>query len=419
MIRRTQLPNGARILCEEMPGVPSVTVGIWVENGSRFERADQRGLSHFLEHLLFKGTERRTATRIAEEIDAVGGVLNASTGKEYTCYHARVLAEHFDLAADILADLFLHSRLDPEEIERERTVVMQEISQVEDTPDEHVHDLFSLRYWAGHPLSFPICGSNETVRNFQRQDFLDFLSARYRPDRLIIAAAGNLAHDRLVDWAAREFAGLEGTAAAADGLAPENQRGVFVYDKPLEQVHVCLGVPGVSQTAPDRYAANLLTTALGGGMSSRLFQEIRERRGRAYAVYSFLSSYRDTGYLGMYVGTAGEWAGEVAEVCLRELRAVAREGLRPEEIVRVKNQLKGSMLLWLETSDARMLRLAKNEVFFQRDIPVEEVAVSIDAVTNDAIVAVAERMVQPDAMALVVLGDRKGHRIDDAVFGAL
>jgi predicted Zn-dependent peptidase len=418
MIRRSQLPNGIRVVSERLVSVPSVTLGIWVENGSRFERPHQGGLSHFLEHLLFKGTDRRTAAQIAEEIDAVGGVLNAFTGKEYTCYYARVLAEHTDLAADVLADLFLHSRFDPDEIERERTVVLQEISQVEDTPDDYIHDLFNLNYWPGHPLSLPVCGNNDTVRSFQRQDFLDFLQHRYRPDRLIIAAAGNLTHERLLDWVMREFTDLAGTAAAVDGVPPAEQTGLFTCAKPLEQVHLCLGTTGVSQTAPERYAAHLLNTALGGGMSSRLFQEVRERRGLAYSVYSFLSAYRDAGYLGVYVGTSAESVREVIDVVLRELWAVVRGGLQPAELTRVKNQLKGSMLLGLETSDARMSRLAKNEIFFGRDIPLEEIAASIDATTSDEVVALAGRLIRQDSLALAVLGDLKGQQIDASALSA-
>src|SRR5262245_12681223 len=265
-MRATRLPNGIRVLSEELPDLGSVTVGIWVENGSRYERPDQAGLSHFLEHLLFKGTERRTAAQIAEEIDAVGGVLNAFTGKEYTCYYARVLAEHTDLAADVLADLFLHSRFDPEEIERERTVVLQEISQVEDTPDDYVHDLFNLQFWPDHPLSYPVCGRAETVQHFGQRDFLDFIAARYRPDRLIIAAAGKVEHARVVEWATREFGAMQGHAASVDGQPPVARRGVRYVEKALEQVHICLGTPGVSQSAGGRYAAYLLNTALGGGM---------------------------------------------------------------------------------------------------------------------------------------------------------
>lgn len=419
MVRRSELPNGLRVVSEQWPGVPSVSVGIWVENGSRFERREQSGISHFLEHLLFKGTERRTAAQIAEEIDAVGGVLNAFTGKEYTCYYARVLAEHFDLATDLLADLFLHSRLDEEEIERERGVVLQEISQVEDTPDDYIHDLFNLRYWPGHPLSFPVCGNSETVRSFRREDFVDFLAARYRPDRLIVAAAGDVAHEDLEEWAARAFGDLDGTAECVDASLPAEQQGVFTVEKSLEQVHLCLGTLGIAQTAPERFAAYLLNAALGGGMSSRLFQEIRERRGHAYSVYSFLSSYRDAGYLGIYVGTAPEWVDEIIGVILAEFRALVREGLRPAELARAKNQLKGNLLLGLETSDARMSRVAKNEIYLRRDAPLQEIAACIDSTGNDEIVALAERLLRPKSMAIALLGHLNGRRLDASVFEAL
>jgi predicted Zn-dependent peptidase len=418
MVRRSELPNGLRIVSEQMPGVPSVTVGIWVESGSRFEPRVLGGISHFLEHLLFKGTERRSAAQIAEEMDAVGGVLNAFTGKEYTCYYARVLAEHTDLATDLLADLFLHSKLDPAEIDRERTVVLQEISQSEDTPDDYIHDLFHLRYWPDHPLSFPVCGTSETVQALQRADFVDFLAARYRPDRLIIAAAGDITHEALERWAVRDFGHLTGTAVPIDGAQPRAMRGVFMVEKPLEQVHLCVGVPGVAQDGDERYAAYLLNTALGGGMSSRLFQEIREKRGHAYSVFSFLSSFRDAGYMGIYVGTAAEWVEDVIGLITAELQAVARAGLRADELARAKNQLKGNMLLGLETSDSRMSRVAKNEVYFKRDFPLAEVAARIDATTNDEIVALAQRLVQPESMAVALLGDLNGRRLDETIFAA-
>lgn len=401
-----------------MPGVPSVTIGIWVESGSRFEPRRLGGISHFLEHLLFKGTERRSAAQIAEEIDAVGGVLNAFTGKEYTCYYARVLAEHAGLATDLLADLFLHSRLDPDEIDRERSVVLQEISQSEDTPDDYIHDLFHLRYWPDHPLSFPVCGTIDTVQGLQRADFVEFLAARYCPDRLIIAAAGDITHDALEQWAARDFGHLIGTATSVDGNAPRPTRGVFTVEKPLEQVHLCVGVPGVAQDGEDRYAAYLLNTALGGGMSSRLFQEIREKRGHAYSVFSFLSSFRDAGYLGIYVGTAAQWVADVMGVIIGELQAVSRTGLGAQELARAKNQLKGNMLLGLETSDSRMSRVAKNEVYFRRDFPLSEVASRIDATTNDAIVQLAQRLVRPESMAVALLGDLDGHRVDESILAA-
>jgi len=418
MVGRTQLDNGLRVITETMPGVPSVTVGIWVENGSRYERAEQAGISHYLEHLFFKGTERRSAAQIAEEFDAIGGVLNAFTGKEYTCYYGKVLAEHMTVAEDILGDIFLHSKFDPAEIERERTVVLQEIMQVEDTPDDYVHDLFNLKYWPDHPLSFPVCGRVETVQRFAQQDFLDFIAARYRPDRVIITAAGNVAHQRMVDWAAREFGGMQGRAEIVDGQPPVASRSVSYVEKALEQVHVCIGAPGISQSAQERYAGYLLNTALGGGMSSRLFQEIREKRGRAYSVYSFLSSYIDAGYLGIYVGTSSEWVEEVVAIILAELKGLKRDGLRPAELARVKNQLKGNLLLGLETSDSRMSRIAKNEIYYGEDIAPAEIAARIDAATNDQIIALAQQLLRPEAMAVTLLGDLKGKSVGDELLDA-
>jgi len=417
-MQATRLANGVRVLSERLPDLTSTTVGIWVENGSRYERAEQAGISHFLEHLFFKGTARRTAAQIAQEIDAVGGVLNAFTGKEYTCYYAKVLREHLPLALDLLADIFTQSTFAAEEIERERSVIVQEISQVEDTPDDYVHELFNLAFWPGHPLSRPIAGTAETVSRFARDDFLRFLEARYRPDRVLIAAAGALGHDDLLAVADRHFGVLAGSAARVDGGPPEPRAGVSVHEKRLEQVHLCLGTPGIAQADADRYAAHLVNLALGGGMSSRLFQEIRERRGKAYTVYSFLSSYCDAGYTGVYVGTSAEWTREVVEVIRGELARVVRDGLAPDELLRAKNQMKGSLLLGLETSDSRMSRIAKNEIYFGRDVPLEEVAAGIDAVTNDDVLRISRRLFRPEALALTVLGDLKGHALGDEVLAS-
>jgi len=414
-MQSTRLPNGIRVLSERLPDLPSITVGIWVENGSRYEQPHQAGISHFLEHLFFKGTERRTAAQIAEEIDAVGGVLNALTGKEYTCYYAKVLHEQLPLALDLLADIFTQSRFASEEIDRERSVIIQEISQVEDTPDDYVHELFNLAFWPGHPLSRPIAGTAETVRGLVREDFVRFLEARYRPDRVLIAAAGNLVHEDLLAVAEGKFGALSGSAPLVDGGPPQAHAGVSVHEKPLEQVHLCLGSPGIAHADAERYPAHLLNLALGGGMSSRLFQEIRERRGKAYTVYSFLSSYLDAGYFGVYVGTSAEWVREVVNVIREELARVARDGLGAAELSRVKQQMKGSMLLGLETSDSRMSRIAKNQIYFGRDVPMEEVAARIDAVPNDEILSVAQRLFRADGLALTVLGDPKGERLGDEV----
>ncbi len=413
-MRATRLPNGIRVLSEELPALGSVTVGIWVENGSRYERPEQAGISHFLEHLFFKGTQRRTAAQIAEEIDAVGGVLNAFTGKEYTCYYAKVLDEHLPLALDLLADVFTHSQFAEDEIQRERTVIVQEISQIEDTPDDYVHDLFTQAFWPGHPLARPIAGTAETVSRLRRPEFLEFFGTRYRPDRIVVAGAGNLKHDTLVDVVSTQLGPLDGTAPIVDSPMPVAQGGVHVHEKDLEQVHLCYGAPGIAQTDADRYAAHILNSALGGGMSSRLFQEIRERRGRAYTVYSFLTSYRDTGYSGIYVGTSAEWVREVTDCVRAETTRVVRDGLAAAELARVKTQMKGAMQLGLETSDSRMSRIAKNDIYYGRDVPVAEVAAAFDAVTNDEIVRVASRLFGDGIVQLTVLGNMKDQSIDAA-----
>ena len=414
-MQSTRLPNGVRVVSESLTDLASVTAGIWVENGSRYEDPAQAGISHFLEHLFFKGTERRTAAGIAEEMDAVGGVLNAFTGKEYTCYYAKVLREHLPMALDLLADIFTHSTFPADEVERERSVVIQEISQAEDTPDDYVHELFNAAFWPGHPLARPIAGTPDTVSALHREHFLSFLDARYRPDRILITAAGNVTHEQLLDVAQQHFGGLSGTAVPVDGVPPTHRAGVAVHQKDLEQVHICLGTPGMAHTHSDRYAAHLLNMALGGGMSSRLFQEIRERRGKAYTVYSFLSSYIDAGYVGTYVGTSPQWVREVVEIIRTEQRKTAREGLTAAELTRVKNQMKGSMLLGLETSDSRMSRIAKNMIYFGRDLPLEEVAAAIDAVTNDDVVKVAQKVFPTGSFGLTVLGDMKGHPVGDEV----
>lgn len=417
MLKKTVLDNGIRILSEEMPGARSVSLGIWVENGSRHESRDQSGISHFVEHLFFKGTEQRSAARIAEEMDSVGGVLNAFTAKEYTCYYAKVLDENLSLAVDLLTDIFLHSVFDREEIERERTVILQEISQVEDTPDDYVHDLFNLDFFKDHSLGRPICGEAATVLNFRQEDLIQFVRDRYLPGRVIVAAAGHLRHEALVGEMARRV-GIENSGVKPRDPAPGHQdfprpqSGVFQHAKPLEQIHLCLGVAGIHQSHPQRYAATVLNTLLGGGMSSRLFQEIREKRGRAYSIYSFLSAYRDVGYLGIYAGTSAAWVEEVVDLIVRELRRIPKEGPNPEEIERAKNQLVGGMILGLESTDSWMSHGAKNEIYFERDLTVEEISQAIRSVSRDEIVELAGALFQADRIALTLLGDVEKKKLD-------
>jgi predicted Zn-dependent peptidase len=411
MFAKTVLDNGIRIVTQEMPDHRSVSLGIWVENGSRHESAQQNGISHFIEHLLFKGTERRSATQIAEEMDAVGGVLNAFTAKEHTCYYAKVLDDDLPLAIDLLTDIFLQSVFDGEEIERERSVILQEISQAEDTPDDYIHDLFSLDFFSEHPLARPICGSVETVSAFQRQDFLSFFRSRYRPRRVVVAAAGHLAHERLVQAIDERLGSVtdavqDGRSNSQDGdILPKMRSGIFQHVKSLEQVHLCLGMPGLHQTHQQRYAAYVLNTLLGGGMSSRLFQEIREKRGKAYSVYSFSSAYKDVGYLGVYAGTSLEWLQEVVELILKELEHLAAGGIKDEEIRRTQGQLVGSMMLGLESSDSWMSHIARNEIYFGKPITTDDICRGVRAVSRDAVVELASAFFRSHKMALSLLGD--------------
>ena len=417
MFKKTVLDNGIRIVSEEMPSARSVSLGVWVENGSRHEPRHQSGISHFVEHLFFKGTERRSAAQIAEEMDSVGGVLNAFTAKEYTCYYAKVLDENLPLAVDLLTDIFLHSVFDREEIERERSVILQEISQVEDTPDDYVHDLFNLDFFKDHSLGRPICGEAATVSNFRRDDLIQFVHDRYLPGRVIVGVAGHLQHEAFVREMERRLGTKDSGLKAQDSPLshqdfPKPQSGIFQHPKPLEQVHLCLGVVGIHQSHPLRYAATILNTILGGGMSSRLFQEIREKRGRAYSIYSFLSAYRDVGYLGIYAGTSADWVEEVVDLIIRELHRVLKEGVRQEELKRAKSQLVGGMILGLESTDSWMSHIAKNEIYFGRALTPEEISQGIRSVSQGDIVELASTLFQPDGMALTLLGDVQKKKLD-------
>ena len=417
MFTKTVLDNGIRILSEEMPNARSVSLGIWVENGSRHEARHQNGISHFIEHLLFKGTDRRSAAQIAEEMDSVGGVLNAFTAKEHTCYYAKVLDENFPVAIDLLTDIFLHSVFDREEIERERSVILQEISQAEDTPDDYVHDLFNLDLFKDHPLGRPICGQAATVLKFSREDFLNFVRDRYLPGRVIVAASGHVSHEKLVREMDQRLGGknLEFRIQNSEfriGDSPKLQSGIFQHSKPLEQVHLCIGVAGTHQTHPLRYAAYILNTILGGGMSSRLFQEIREKRGKAYSIYSFLASYRDVGYLGVYAGTSLEWAEEVVDLIVREMGRLAAGEIGDEELQRAKSQLVGNMILGLESTDSWMSHITRNEIYFGKAISVEEISSGVRSVSRADIVDLARATFRSEEMALSLLGDFEKKSLD-------
>ena len=410
MFAKTVLDNGIRVVTHEMPDNRSVSLGIWVENGSRHESAAENGISHFIEHLLFKGTERRSAAQIAEEMDAVGGVLNAFTSKENTCYYAKVLDENMPLAIDLLSDIFLHSSFDAEEIERERSVILQEISQAEDTPDDYVHDLFNLDFFRDHPIGWPICGREETVTGFCREDIVNFFKSRYRPERVVVAAAGNIRHAALVEEMATRLGTIAGgksdAASALPGeTVPAMGRGVYAHSKSLEQVHLCLGMAGIHQSHAKRYVGYVLNTLLGGGMSSRLFQEIREKRGKAYSVYSFSSAYKDVGYFGVYAGTSLEATEEVVELIHKELGKLAGGEVTEAELSRTQGQLVGSTMLGLESTDSWMSHIARNEIYFGNMVTTDEICRRIRAVSLEDVVELAGALFQSGGMTLTLLGD--------------
>jgi len=393
MVHTTLLPNGIKVVTEQIEHVHSVSIGIWVKTGSRFETREQQGISHFIEHMLFKGTPRHTAVDIARRIDSVGGFINAFTGKEYTCFYVKILKQHLPLAIDLLTDIFFNSLFSPDDVEKERSVIMQEIHMIKDTPDDYIQDLFNESYFSDHPLGYPIQGDAATIASLDRERLVSFFNSEYlQPQRIIIAAAGDLTHEQVLKELQGTFNGIVPAQEqpAGDSFAPQ-QRAVFHYRK-LEQVHVCMGTTGLSQLDPLRYALYVLNTLFGGSMSSRLFQEIREQQGLAYSVYSFVSSYADTEVFGIYMGVKKELAQQAIAIVLRETEKLKREKISAAELSSAKEQLKGNLLLSTESTDNRMSRLAKSEIYYNSYIPLEDVIAEIDAVTSDAVQELARAL---------------------------
>lgn len=402
--RKTVLENGVSVITETLPHFDSVAVGLWIKVGSRDEGPSEKGICHFIEHTVFKGTRKRSASQIVGEIEAVGGSINAFTAKEYTCFHARVLGKDLPLALDVLGDLILNPLFDPVELEKERAVVLQEIRMTEDNPEDFAYEVLFRSFWKDHPLGFPIAGEPETVKAFTREAVLSFFEGRFVPGGIIVALAGKVDHDEAVSLVKAQLGGLK----SRDGLLirerpKEVGRGLVPVPKELEQIHLCLGVEGVSQGDDRRYAALVLNTILGGNMSSRLFQEIREKRGLTYSIYSFLHSFADTGILGVYAGTTGEELPQVLELLRGQWEGLARGDLREQEVSLAKEYLKGGLLLSLECAEGRMTRLAKNEIYHGRYIPVEETLKGIDSVTLDEVVEVAQDLLQREP-CVVMLG---------------
>lgn len=401
-----RLDSGLRIVAEEMPGFRSVSFGIWVKTGSRNERLPENGISHFIEHMLFKGTPRHSAQAIADIFDGIGGNVNAFTAKEYTCYYAKVLDDHLPIAVDVLSDMFFHPKLDPGDMAKEKKVIFEEIAMYEDTPDDLVHDLAARAAFGDHPLAYSILGLKDRLMALEPDDLRDYMARHYRPDNTVVALAGHVPPN-VVELIGERFSSFPAGGAAEPPEAPAFAGGLVYHAKKTEQNHLCLSMPGFAYDDPNLYAMILLNNQIGGGMSSRLFQEIREKRGLAYSVYSYHSAHTDTGLFTIYAGTAPEQTREVLDVTLQTLADVRDRGLTDAELTKGKEQLKGNLILSLESTGSRMNRIGKNELLLGRHTSIDELIARIDRVSHEDIERCLDRLfAQPMAVSLVGASDQ-------------
>jgi len=402
--RKGSLPNGTRVVTERMDHVRSVAVGVWVETGSRHEAENRCGMSHLIEHLVFKGTATRSAEQIARTMDSVGGQMDAFTTKEHTCFYVQVLDQHLPLAVDLLTDILLNPLFNADELEREKSVVLQEIKMVEDTPDDVIHDLFAGQIWEGHPLGRPILGSREAVTSYDRQTALSHFTEEYVPPRILISVAGNATHDHVINLFSTGFQGFERGATTRAATPPITRPGVNIVNKTLEQVHLIMGFPGLRHSAPERYALFLLNDVIGGSMSSRLFQEVREREGLVYAIHSGVQAYVDTGTLYVYAATDAQNFSKVLKSTLKVIRELKKTGVTDEELRRAKDHLKGSLMLSLESTSSRMNRLAKHEMHHGTFLSMDAMLAAIDGVRHEEVQTLVTELLDEDRLALTTLG---------------
>ena len=400
--KKSVLPNGVRLVTEKIPTVRSVAIGIWVNAGGRSENKRNQGISHFLEHMIFKGTRKRTALDIALEIEAVGGQLNAFTGKELTCFYAQVLDENIGIAVNVLSDILTDSLFKEEEITKEKAVVTEEINNLEDTPDELIYDYFIRELFPDHPLGLPILGVRETVNSFHSKDLKALIREKYTTDKIVIAAAGNLEHDEILGLVERAFNFQEPSEKKDDHIFPEVQSGRKAFDRSITQTHICLGVRSYPYSSPRKYPFFVMNTILGGGMSSRLFQSIRETFGYAYSVYTFNEALSDTGVFGVYVGTDRNRLENVIDLILQEFEKIRSQKIEPVELARIKAQLKGNLMLGLESTSSRMSRLGKMEVYLNEFISLDDIINNINQVTTEQVIESANELLNPDDLLMVI-----------------
>ena len=411
-IRREVLPNGLTLITEEMDHIRSISIGIWIKTGSRDEDKEWNGISHFVEHMVFKGTQHRSAEEIARQVDSIGGNIDAFTAKECVSFSMKVLDEHLPIALDVLSDLVLNPVFDEQDISRERGVILEEIKMDEDNPDYLVHEIFTQNFWKGHSLGLPILGTRDTVKRFERVPVLESYAKHFAPGNMIITAAGYLKHDRFVELVRKHFNHMKPVKNGFHRAPPTiSSRIVLRNKKALEQVQICVGVPSYPITHERRHSSYILNTLLGGGMSSRLFQNIRERQGLAYAIYSDLNPYRDTGCLSVYAGTSKASATKVVESVVSEFSKLKKDTVSPDELRRAKDQLKGSLMLSLESSTARMSNLARQEMYFDRFYGLDELIAKIEAVTAEELQQLANNFFRTENIAVTILGNLTGLRL--------
>jgi predicted Zn-dependent peptidase len=414
MYRKDTLANGIRVVSETLPKSRSVSIGVWVKVGSRHEPPEIGGISHFIEHLFFKGTEKRSAKDIAIEMDSLGGEMNAFTSQETTTYYAKVVDEHLPVVIEILADILIGAKFDPVEMEKERKVILEEIKGVEDTPDDYIHELFTNTVWPDNSLGRPILGTRETIGALKHDDIISYINSYYSPREIVISVAGNFEHARLIELLNAHFGKLARNGLPKKEETPAFAHAVSVKKKQLEQVQLCIGCKGLHYTHEDRYAISALNTVLGNSMSSRLFQEIREQNALAYSIYSYVTSYRDTGLLTVYAGMDPLNALKVVRLVMKELKKIKEEGITPAEELRVKNQIKGSLILSLESSNSHMSRIARQEVYFGKYLSMDDIIKGVEKVTAEQIRGLAEQLFSRDNIALTVLGPLNRADIPDS-----
>jgi predicted Zn-dependent peptidase len=401
-----------RIITEPMLHVRSVSVGIWIDSGSRSETGAENGLSHFIEHMVFKGSRRRSAEDIARQVDSLGGNLDAYTTKELVCFSTKVLDDHVPEAFDILSDMVLNPAFRSEDIDKEKGVILEELKMDSDNPEYLLHETFSGNFWKDHPIGRPILGTRSTIKAFDRQMVEAFYRSTYTPRTILVTAAGNISHQKMVDLAEPVFSKLKQRRGVRGTGDPRTHARITLRERPsLEQVHMMIGVPAYPVAHPQRFSAYVLNTLLGGSMSSRLFQNIREQRGLAYAVFSEINNFRDSGALSVYAGTSKQHVRQVVQLVMQEFRRLKDEPVPAEELLRNKNHLKGSVMLGLESTSSRMSNLARQQLYFERFATLDEILAGIDAVTAESVNAVARDLFRAEAVALAVLGPLQGLKL--------